>query len=75
MDQIMVDVTDIPGVCLTDPVTLLGQNGALAITAEEMGAAAGSFNYETVCAIARRVPRVYLRDGQISYSVNYLLDK
>ena len=75
MDQIMVDVTDIPGVCLTDPVTLLGQNGALTITAEEMGAAAGSFNYETVCAIARRVPRVYLRDGQISYSVNYLLDK
>ena len=74
MDQIMVDVTDIPGVCLNDPVTLLGQDGALKITAEEMGAAAGSFNYETVCAITRRVPRVYIQDGQILHSVNYLLD-
>ena len=74
MDQIMVDVTDIPGICLSDPVTLLGKNGDLAITAEEMGIAAGSFNYETVCAITRRVPRVYLQNGQVILSRNYLLD-
>lgn len=73
MDQIMVDVTDIPGVTEQDTVTLLGQNGELTITAEEMGAAAGSFNYEIVCAITRRVPRVYLRKGAILQIVNYLL--
>ena len=56
MDQLMVDVTDISGVEIGDKVTLLGE----AITAEEMGEAAGSFNYETVCAIGKRVPRYYL---------------
>ena len=56
MDQMMVDVTDIPGVEVDDPVTLLGAG----ITAEEMGEAANSFNYETVCAIGKRVPRYYL---------------
>ena len=55
MDQLMVDVTDIPGVVAGDQVTLLGDT----ITAEEMGEAAGSFNYETVCAISKRVPRYY----------------
>ena len=56
MDQLMVDVTDIPNVEIGDKVTLLGET----ITAEEMGEAADSFNYETVCAIGKRVPRYYL---------------
>ena len=56
MDQLMVDVTDIPNVKIGDQVTLLGET----ITAEEMGEAAGSFNYETVCAIGKRVPRYYV---------------
>ena len=55
MDQLMVDVTDIPDVEIGEKVTLLGDT----ITAEEMGEAAGSFNYETVCAIGKRVPRYY----------------
>ena len=55
MDQLMVDVTDIPGVEIGEKVTLLGET----ITAEEMGEAANSFNYETVCAIGKRVPRYY----------------
>lgn len=73
MDQIMVDVTDIPGVTVDDTVTLLGQDGNLTITAEEMGCAAGSFNYEIICAITRRVPKVYLQDHKIVSTVNYLL--
>lgn len=74
MDQIMVDVTDIPDACVNDPVTLLGRDGQEVITAEEMGIAAGSFNYETVCAIGRRVPRVYLQDGKRVCTTDYLLD-
>ena len=73
MDQFMVDVTDIPDAALDDPVTLLGQNGALSITASEMGKAANSFNYEVICAITRRVPRVYLQDGKVIHTENYLL--
>ena len=57
MDQMMVDVTDIPDVEVGDKVTLLGDT----ITAEAMGEAADSFNYETVCAISKRVSRYYER--------------
>lgn len=75
MDQFMVDVTDIPGVQVGDPVVLMGTDGQLTISAEDISAAAGSFNYEQVCDISRRVTRVYLRDGKEVGRVNYLLDR
>jgi alanine racemase len=74
MDQMMVDVTDIPGVCLNDHVVLVGRDGAEEITMEQIAAAADSFNYEFVCGISRRVPRFYYRQGQVIRSVHYLLD-
>lgn len=75
MDQFMVDVTDIPQAAISDPVILLGNSDTLTITAQQMGEAAGSFNYETVCAISHRVPRVYLENGKPVHTVNYLLNK
>ena len=74
MDQLMVDVTHIPGVTLDDPVVLVGRSGAERITMEQIAAAADSFNYEFVCGISRRVPRVYTRKGEPIHSVHYLLD-
>ena len=74
MDQMMVDVTDIPDVKLDDRVTLVGTDGAETITMEDISAAADSFNYEFVCGISRRVPRIYCRDGKEVRSVHYLLD-
>ena len=74
MDQMMVDVTDIPGVALDDTVTLVGRDGGEEITMEAISAAADSFNYEFVCGISRRVPRIYCRDGREVRSVHYLLD-
>ena len=73
MDQMMVDVTDIPGVQRNDKVVLVGRDGAEEITMEQIAAAAGSFNYEFVCGISRRVPRFYYRHGQVIRSVHYLL--
>jgi len=73
MDQMMVDVTGIPGVSEGTPVTLVGRNEDLEITMEQISAAAGSFNYEFVCGISRRVPRLYLRGGKAVHSVHYLL--
>ena len=75
MDQMMVDVTDIPGVKRNDKVTLVGRDGAEEITMEQIADAAGSFNYEFVCGISRRVPRFYSRKGQVIRSVHYLLDE
>ena len=72
MDQMMVDVTDIPDAKIEDKVTLVGHDGAEFISAEEVANASFSFNYEFVCGIARRVPRIYIKNGEIIEKVNYL---
>ena len=74
MDQLMVDVTDIPDVQLEDPVVLIGRSGNECITVEQIAAAADSFNYEFVCGISRRVPRIYMQGGRVVNEVRYLLD-
>ena len=74
MDQMMVDVTDIPDVAINDRVTLVGTDGEETITMEQIAAVADSFNYEFVCGISRRVPRFYYQDGKIVHQVHYLLD-
>ena len=74
MDQMMVDVTGIPDVRVNDRVVLVGRFDDEEITMEAISAAADSFNYEFVCGISRRVPRLYCREGKTIYSVHYLLD-
>ncbi len=74
MDQMMVDVTEIPEAAIGDLVTLIGKNGEEAITVEQIAAPADSFNYEFVCGISRRVPRIYLQNGKIVHTVHYLTD-
>ena len=74
MDQMMVDVTHIPGVQVGDRVTLVGIDGEEAITMEQISAQADSFNYEFVCGISRRVPRLYVQGGKTIHTVHYLLD-
>ncbi len=74
MDQIMVDVTDIPGVCTDDPVTLIGRDGEEQITVEELARTGGGFHYEIVCDIGKRVPRVYVRDGRVVGTKDYFAD-
>lgn len=67
MDQMMVDVTAIPGATCGDQVTLLGTDGAECISAEALGELSGRFNYELVCDIGKRVPRVYLQGGEVTH--------
>ena len=74
MDQMMVDVTDIPDVQVGDRVVLIGADSDRVITMEEIAEAADSFNYEFVCGISRRVPRFYRQNGEIIHQVHYLLD-
>ncbi len=74
MDQLMVDVTDIPGVALNDRVVLVGNYDQETITMEQISAAADSFNYEFVCGISRRVPRIYISGGKTVHAVHYLID-
>ena len=59
MDQFMVDVTDIPDVKFMDEVVLIGKSGEEEITVEELSELSGRFNYEFVCCLGKRIPRVY----------------
>lgn len=65
MDQFMVDVTEIPGASEGDKVTLLGVDGGEKISAELLGDLSGRFNYELVCDLGQRIPRIYRRNGEI----------
>ena len=75
MDQIMIDVSDIQDseVKVGDEVVLFGSQDGNMIPVEEVAAPANSFNYEQVCNISRRVPRVYFKNGEEINSVNYLI--
>ena len=71
MDQFMVDVSEIPEAMEGDRVTLLGSDGQERITAEELGELSGRFNYEFVCTLGKRIPRVYRRNGEITEVKDY----
>lgn len=60
MDQMMVDVTNIPDVSLGDEVILIGKSGKEQITTDDMAAMIGTIGYEIVCNISKRVERVYI---------------
>jgi len=62
MDMLMIDVTDLPESALAGPVTLIGRDGGDEITVDEVARWAGTINYEILCGISKRVPRV-LRDA------------
>ena len=72
MDQLMVDVTDVSEEVKTgDRVTLIGQDGDLCITAEELGDLSGRFNYELMCDLGNRIPRIYYKDGKVKEIRDY----
>ena len=59
MDMCMVDVTDIPGVQPGDVATVYGSDGDETVTVEAAAERAGTIQYELLCAVSERVPRVY----------------
>ncbi|MEJ2599695.1 MAG: alanine racemase [Anaerolineales bacterium] len=59
MDQIMVQLDGVPQAKAGDEVVLIGQQGKARITAEQVADTWGTINYEVVCAIGARVPRIY----------------
>lgn len=66
MDQFMVDVTDIPETRFMDQAVLIGEDGGEKITVDELADLSGRFNYEFVCCLGKRIPRVYVRNGRIT---------
>lgn len=71
MDQFMVDVSDIEGVSEGDTAVLIGSSGNQHISVEEIAGHMGTINYEVVCQLGKRIPRVYVREGKPVYSIDY----
>lgn len=74
MDQCMLDVTEVPDVKVGDEVVLFGYGEEGYPHADELAQKLGTINYEIVCMVGRRVPRVYIENGQIVEIQDYLLD-
>ena len=68
-------VTDVPEAALGDKVTLIGTDGEETITAEELGDISGKFNYELVCGLDKRIPRVYKKGGKEVFARDYFLEE
>ena len=60
MDQLMIDVSDVPEAKAGDIVTLIGKEGDDRITADDLAQIYGTIGYEVVCGISKRVPRIYI---------------
>ena len=75
MDQCMIDVSGEANVHVGDEVVLFGRQGDSFIPIEEIAAACGTINYEIMCDISRRVPRVYMKNGKVVGREEYLFDK
>jgi len=72
MDQFMADITGIDA-DEWDEAVLMGQNGNDMISAEEIAKSIGTINYEVVCMVNKRVPRVYIKNGKAVKTDNFLV--
>ncbi|MCM3631016.1 alanine racemase [Paenibacillus glycanilyticus] len=76
MDQCMIALDGAAGDTAVEPgeeVVLIGRQGEEEVTAEDLASLLGTINYEVTCMIAARVPRVYVRDGQVTAVSNPLV--
>lgn len=74
MDQMMLDLTDIDDVKIGDRVVLFGHGDESYPSVEEVAKTLGTVSYEIMCMMGRRLPRIYIKEGNISNVVNYILD-
>ena len=75
MDQCMIDVTNVNNINIGDEAILFGKSSdGVEIPIEDIADIMGTINYEILCVVGKRVPRVYLKDGKIADVHNYLLD-
>lgn len=72
MDQCMIDVTDVGEVKVGDEVILLGEQGDIKFNADDIAEIMGTVNYEIICMLKQRVPRVYIKDGEAIKVRNYI---
>ena len=71
MDQTMIDVTTIPSCQQGDEVVIFGGNAEAFQSVDEIALLMGTINYEVVCLVGKRVPRIYtVRENEIPEQVS-----
>ncbi len=72
MDQFMADVTDAGDVKAGDSVILMGKDGDNFIGADDIAKIQKTISYEVLCGVGKRVPRIYIKNGGIIKTINYI---
>lgn len=73
MDQCMIDATSADNIDVDDVVTIMGEDGGASITASRLASYMGTINYEIVCLIGKRIPRVYTSGKSVVRALNNLV--
>jgi alanine racemase len=60
MDQCMIQISDLPDVQIGDEIILMGTQAGECISADEIASRWGTINYEVICGLSNRLPRIYL---------------
>jgi alanine racemase len=72
MDQCMIDVSDVSDVKVGDEVIIIGESNGISNNADDIAKILGTINYEVLCMVSKRVPRVYIENGKIVKVKNYV---
>lgn len=74
MDQLMVDISGIDDVCTQSRVVIMGNSGEEKLNADDLAQNNETINYEILCAVGKRVPRIYKKLGKTVYIEDNILD-
>ena len=73
MDQTIIDITGIAGAKEGTQITVFGSDNGAYLDVGEIARMAGTINYEILCSLSRRVPRVYIKDNEFFDTTDYML--
>jgi len=65
MDQTILNISTVQDACLGDEVVFYGAQGKETISVEDVARQLKTISYEILCAVGKRVPRVYFKDGAL----------
>jgi alanine racemase len=68
MDQLMLDVSEIPDLQTGEVVTLIGRDGDVQISADDWAQCLGTISWEILCSFKHRLPRVTVSQGMLGSS-------
>lgn len=72
MDQCMIDITECGSVNVGDEVIVMGEANGISNNADDIAKNLGTISYEILCMVSKRVPKVYIKNGNIIKVKNYV---